>query len=245
MPSRREHLSFSRAGVVTALMLALMLAGAVGWLIPYLRAPRPVVAGVPTPPPLFTASAFTLVAHEQACMGDVTVETNSRLAEFELRPVRPGPAGGPPVRLVLRAHDYEASVHVPGGYPGGAATLPITPGPPARTVIASACFTNLGHEPVAIQGSTEPRTIAHSSMTVGGHAVTGDITLTFYDSPERSLVRQLGEIFAHASNLTEGLMPVWLIWVIVLLVAFGVPAGIAASFYVALRGEAVLGSHSR
>jgi hypothetical protein len=244
MPSHRKRPSFSRAGVVAALMLALMLAGALGWVIPYLRAPRPVVAGVPAPPPLFTASAFTLAAHEQACMSDVTVESNSRLAEFELRPARPGPAGGPPVRLVLRAHDYQASVNVPGGYPGGAATLPITPGPPARTVIASACFTNLGHAPVNLQGSTEPRTIAHSSTRVGGRAVAGDITLTFYDSPERSLLRHLGEVFSHASNLTEGLVPVWLIWAIVLLVAFGVPGGIAAAFYIALRGEVAINSPS-
>ena len=219
-------------------MLVLILAGAAAWFGPYLRRPRPVVAGVPTPPPLFTVSDFALPPHGQACMKEVMVQANSRLAGFDLRPALQSPRGGPPVRLVLRAPGYEASVKVPGGYPGGSATLPIVPGPPSRATLTTACFTNLGDRTVDLQGSTESRTVARSSTFVNGRAVAGDISLAFFDSPERSLLSQLGEVFSHASNLTEGLLPVWLIWLIALLAAFGVPAGITVAFYLALRAEA-------
>lgn len=238
MPSLRRRPRLSAPVRAAGLMVLLMLAGAAAWLIPYLREPRPVLAGVPTPPPLFAVSDFALPPHGRACMKEVTVEQNSRLAEFALRPAVASARGGPPVRLTLDAPRYEARVNVPGGYPGGSATLPIVPGPPKRATIATACFTNLGDRTVELRGSTEPRTVAHSSTAVNGHPVAGDIALAFFDSPDRSLLRQLGEAFSHASNLTEGLIPVWLIWLIAVLVAFGVPMGIALAFYGALRAEA-------
>lgn len=232
---KRLGLRTSVAG--TAVMAAVILIGALVWFVPYLRQPRAPVAGVPAPPPLFAVSAFTLAPHQMACMNEVTVEPNARLAEFDLRPASPGPAGGPPVRLVLQAPHYRGMVSVPGGYPGGAATLPIMPGPPSRSVLATACFTNLGNRGVELSGSTEPRTIARSPTTVDGRPVVGDISLAFFDTPPQSLLRQLGDVFAHASNLTEGLIPVWLIWAIAVLALLGLPVGMAMAFYFALRDD--------
>jgi hypothetical protein len=223
-----------------ALMLAVMLAGALGWMLPHLRAVRPVRAGVPAPPPLFMVSELSLPPHGQACMQEVTVQPNSGLAEFNLRPTHPGSGGpgGPPVRLVLTARGYRASAYVPGGYPGGAASVDILPGPPRQAVLASACFSNLGRESVNLESSTEARTISRSSTTVDGKRVAGDIVLAFFGTERRSLLKQLGEAFSHASNLTEGLIPVWLIWVIAILTAIGVPAGMALAMYAALREQA-------
>jgi len=49
-----------------------------------------------------------------------------------------------------------------------------------------------------------------------------------------SVLTELGVLFGHASNLTDGLIPVWLIWLIAPLVAFGVPIALILAFYSAL-----------
>ncbi len=219
-------------------MAAMLMAGALLWLIPYLRAPHTAIAGVPAPAPLLTVANFEVAPHRQACMTEVAVEPNSRLAELHLLPAKPGRAG-PPVRLVLIGHDYRASVDVPGGYPGGAATLPLKPGPPKRSLLVTACFQNIGTHGVDFVGSTEARTMTRSALTVDGKPTLGDIMLTFYDSGSQSLLDQLGETFSHASNLTAGLVPVWLVWIIAIAVALGIPGGMMYAIYMALREEDV------
>ncbi len=166
-------------------------------------------------------------------MSTVAIDADASLVEFSLKPGPHAKAGGPPVEVTLSAPGYHASTTVPGGYPGGLATMPITP--PRQSVIGSVCFRNVGHSSVVLEGSNEPRTISRSSLVVAGNPVVGDVALTFGERRETSLLAQAGEVFGHISNLTEGLLPVWLIWVIAALAAFAIPMGIVAAFYVALR----------
>jgi hypothetical protein len=44
-------------------------------------------------------------------------------------------------------------------------------------------------------------------------------------------------MFDHASNLTDHLVPAWLIWAIAVIVALGVPAATLAAFCLALRED--------
>jgi len=178
---------------------------------------------------------FSVPPRQQACMESVAVEPSSDIAEFQLWPTKAGPRGGPPVELVLSASGYRGVVHVPGGYPGGAVTLPFTP--PAHTLIVTACFINRGRSTVLLTGTSEPRTVARSATRIDGRSVVGDIALTFLENRERSLLDQLGEVFGHASVLTDHLLPVWLIWLLAVLVALGVPVGAVAAFYLALRED--------
>src|ERR1700720_4457068 len=113
--------------VATALAAMLVLAGALLWFEPYLTRKRQPVAEVSDPAALFAVTEFTVPRHQRACMSGVTVDPNSRLAEFQLRPARPTRGGGPPVELVLNGTGYQGVVKVPGGYPGGGVTLPLTP----------------------------------------------------------------------------------------------------------------------
>lgn len=211
----------------------LILAGALVWFRPFLTGERPAVAEVPTPPALFAVTPFVVPAHGSACMGTVTITPQSQVAEFGLRPGKPTPAGGPPVELVLSAPGYRSVLAVPGGYPGGSVALPITP--PKRAEIGTACFIDEGRSAVILPGTTEARTVSRSGTRINGASVPGDVALSFVQRRQRALVDRLGEVFSHASNLTDHLLPVWLIWIIVLLVAFGVPTAIVLAFYVALR----------
>ena len=230
--------SWKRPSPVTAAALAalLVLIGALLWFRPYLNrtTPQPV-ANVPTPSALFALSEFAVPPRQTACMQAVAVEPDSRLASFQLRPATPSTRGGPPVELVLSAPGYRGVVQVPGGYPGGGVALPL--GPPAHSVLASACFVNRGRSTVLLDGTTEPRTVARSPTAINGRPVVGDIALTFLNSHSSSLLDRLGEVFGHVSNLTDRLLPIWLIWVLALLIALGVPTAGLAAFYLALRED--------
>ncbi len=230
----------SAPAACAALAGALILGGALLWFNPFLTGERTAFATVPTPPALFGVTSFELAPHGQACMRAVTITPQSRVAVFELRPAKQTPSGGPPVHLVLTAPGYRALLAVPGGYPGGVVSLPIAA--PKRAEIGTACFVNEGHSTVLLPGTAEPRTISRSTMLINGRYVVGDVALSFVENGPHSLISRLGEIFEHASNVTDRLVPVWLIWILTVIVAFGVPVAVVAALYLALReGEHAAG----
>ncbi len=234
MPSFRRP-SFAAPGLVAALAGVLVLAGALVWFLPALTSKKPSIAEVPTPPARLTLAEFAVPPHQQACMSSVTITPDSRQALFRLRPAKPGPGGGPPVELVLSGPGYRSTATVPGGYPGGSVALAVTP--PRSVLIGSACFVNIGRSTVLFDGTTEAGTIARAPTVVAGHPVVGDIALTFLDPRPRTILSRLGEVFSHASNLTEDLIPVWLVWIIAILAAIGIPAGAIGAFWLSLRGD--------
>jgi hypothetical protein len=237
---RRSSPRPTRALLATTAASIIVLAGALIWFVPYLTRPTEFAAETPDPAALFTLAEFPVPPGGSACMSNVTVDPNSRLAQVRLRPANPKAALGPPVELVLSAPGYRGVVHVPGGYPGGIASLPLSP-PPSRPLIATACFVNVGHTTVLLDGTTETRTLSRSTTVLDGKPVPGDIALTLFDNRTRSLLSELGEVFAHASNLTDHLIPAWLIWLLAPLVALAVPIGVLAAFYRAIREDEASG----
>jgi hypothetical protein len=224
------------AELVAAIAIALIVGGWFAFLSPHLRGGGPVVAGVPDPPGLFVAAEFTVPAHGQACLSAVTIDADSDLAQFSLWQAKPRASGGPPVDLLLSAPGYHAIVHVPGGWPGGSVTLPIKP-PTHKSRLGTACFRDVGSVPVALTGTTETRTVSRSPMAIDGQGVYGDIALAFLDSRNRPLTDEIATTFDHASNLTDGLVPPALVWLIAIVVVLGVPLGCVAAFYLALRED--------
>jgi hypothetical protein len=223
----------NRKRLVVAVGSVLILAGALFWFVPYLTRSRQSVAEIPSPPALKAISEFAVPPGQQACMSSVAITPNSRLAKFRLRT---GTAqGGPPIALILRGFGYQARAREAGGYATGNLTLPIVP--PRHALIGTACFANLGRSTVLLDATAEPRTVSRSATRIDGRPVVGDVALAFLDSRRPSLLDRTGEMFAHASNLTDHLMPVWLIWVLAVVLAFGVPIGTVAAFYVALRED--------
>lgn len=235
MPERSRRRAHRLSIVVGVIMAVLMLAGSLVWFRPYLTEQRPVISEVPAPAALFALSEFPVAPNQQACMSAVGISPNSRIAEFHLRPAKPTPQGGPPVQLTLTAPKYRATLRVPGGYPGGSVALPIDA--PKQATIGTACFANRGKTTVLLDGTTEARTVSRSSVRIDGGITPGDIALTFSDNRPSSLLDRLSEVFAHASNLTDQLVPTWLIWIFAVLAAFGVPSGIVLAFYCGLRDD--------
>jgi hypothetical protein len=232
----RRYLDLRRMPArATALAALVMLAGALIWFLPYLTRKQIWPAGVPDPPALFAVTEFPLNPHGQACLSDVTINADTRLAQIALRPKPPNKLG-PPVDVVLTSGSYRGVMHVPGNYGGGIAALPVEPAP-SRDLVGTACFIDVGSKPVLLDGTDETRTLSRSTTTLEGRSVPGDIALTFIDNRPHALARKLAETFAHASNLTDGLVPVWLIWILAVLVGAGVPLGALAAFYLVLNEE--------
>jgi hypothetical protein len=228
--------------LAAALAAILILAGGLLRVRPYLTNDGQPIADIPTPTALAAITEFAVAPGGQACMSTVALTPNSDLAQFGFPPVKPAPRVAPAVELVLSAPGYRASARVPSEDLGSEVTLPIAP--PKHAVIGTACFVNHASKTVKLNGTTEPRTVARSATLVDGTSVVGDIALTFLASHPRSLLDSLGEIFGHASNLTDRLVPVWLIWILAVLVAFGVPVGMVASLYWALQEDTATGEAS-
>jgi hypothetical protein len=216
-------------------MAVLILAGALIWFRPFLTQEEQRVAETPAPGAIFALTTFPLAPRGEACMSGVTITPQSQLAQFLVRPATPTPSGGPPLELRLEAPGYHSALPIGGGYPGGTATVPITP--PHREEIGTVCFVNRGATVALLTGSAEARTISRSPLTIDGRRVTGDIGLAFRESTPQSLLGDLGEAFAHASSLTDHLLPAWLIWVIAIVVAFALPSAIVVAFLRALRED--------
>ncbi len=245
------------AGRATALAALLILAGALAVFVPYLLRKRTFTAGVPAPPPLYTVAEYALAPGQRACMASVAVEPGARVATFAARPAAVAPSSSspassppssgpssatasaaaprPPVELTLRARGYAASALAPGGR--GYRQLSVAIDPPSHAVLASACFVDRGSAPVALDGSNEARTVSRSAMTVAGAPVVGDVALAFTERPRRSLLSELHVLFARASALTDGLVPVWLIWTLAALVALGVPVATLLALHSSLRQD--------
>lgn len=242
MPERPLRLS-ARPVVATGLAAVLILIGGLVLFVPHLTRKSQSIVGVPAPVvspkgqevakgPVLTE--FPVPPDQQACMSSIAIEPGSRTAKFQLRPAQLTESGGPPVELVLSAPGYREVSHVPGGYLGGSYAAPLTA--PTHAVIGSACFVNRGKSTVLLDGIGEAGTVFRAATTIDRKPVNGEIALTFLGRP-RSLLGSLGTIFGHVSVLTDRLVPVWLVWLLAVLVTLGVPLGVLAALYLAMRED--------
>lgn len=239
------------AGRGTLVAALIVLAGTLAVFVPYLLRKRAISGGVPAAPALFVATEYALAPGRSACMGSVAVEAGSDLARFAARPASAPVAGGatmpgvgkrssagarPAVELVISAADYRTSALAPAGSGYKLLSVPIVQ--PKHALLANACFTDRGATGVALEGSSEARTVSRSPTTLAGVSVVGGVALAFQRRPRHSLLSALGILFEHASRLTEGLLPVWLLWAFAVLVGLGLPLCSLAALHSALRADA-------
>ena len=137
--------------------------------------------------------------------------------------------------MVLSAPGYRSAAELPAGQSEGQAQVAVRP--PRHFVIGTACLLNRGTTPALLVGSTEPRSRTRSKLTINGRPVAGDIAMTFVDSKSKTRLSRLGEAFERASNLTDRLIPVWLVWIIAVLAALSVPIGTVLFLQRALRED--------
>jgi hypothetical protein len=212
---------------------AVILAGMLALLASYMLHREKPIAGTPAPTALFHATLFPLKPGSSACMSPLTLPPDGRVLQLVLGE---GPAGAesPPIDVLLTAPGYRALAHLAGGQAEGNAQLTIRP--PRHFVIGSACLINRGSTPAPLAGSTEARSVSRVRLTIGGRPAAGDIALTFLGRRQTRLSR-LGDVFEHASNLTDRLVPSSLIWLIVAVAILIVPVAAVRAIHAALRED--------
>jgi hypothetical protein len=181
---------------------------------------------------------LVLFGGQRLCMSSVTVTPSSRIARFDLRKRFPATASAPPLELLLSAPGYRAAATLPARGVAAGLAVAFDIASPKRTVIGTACLRNLGRTQVSLE-ATSDRTTSRSVMTVDGSPVAGNVTLRFIERQREPRLTHLAAAFEDISNLTDDLVPVWLVWMLAACIVFAVPISVVAALYRALREDEV------
>jgi hypothetical protein len=214
--------------------LGLLIACA-AWFVPYLTREREDVSGVPVPPPFFAQERVGLKSGSEACLSEVAFDTNAEIVEFTaLAGRRPTPS----LTVVAEGPSYRETATIEGGY-APASVLRARVDPPERSVIGTLCIGNRGKRRVALLGTTDARTVVARPITqIDGVEVVPDITVRLLSTDGGSVLERAGEMVDRAAAFKPGVFgaPVFL-WLVLLLVAVGVPALAVYSILSSFRGS--------
>ena len=204
--------------VVAVIALGLVAVAAVAWLGPLTRERTPI-ASTGAPAPVNQITPISLAPGRLLCATDIAL--GPRMQEAELILTGEGPA--PP--LVVRAQTR--------GFTSPPATIPETgPGlhavrvaiePPPANAIGRVCVRNAGRTAANFVATTELRTYTKLRTFVDGEPHSADLALKFY---ERRQVSALGDLPGIVDRMAIGrgfLGAAWLVWLLLAVLAVGVP----------------------
>jgi len=226
-----------RGALVAALAAALaFLWGAADSLRPYAMYERDVTQSTPGLGALDSRYTLELKRGDEACVEDVTMTPRSHVARFRLL-VRQGDAT-PPVEVTASGPGYRSSTTM-SGYPAGGDVLSLaTLTPPEREVDGKVCARNAGRIGVELVGAQDLRSLVPAKLVLNGEEIPGkDVELTLLERERRSLVERPGDLVDHAREFTAGYAPTWLLWILLVLVAGGVPAAAIGGLFLAIRRD--------
>jgi hypothetical protein len=203
---------------------------AVAWFGPFLTRDRETISSVPTPQPL-VRQGVEVKPREQACIDEVTFDTDSEIVELAaLKSRQPGP----PLALAAEAVGYRAETSVDGGY-DQPAVMRAGLEPPQHSTMGTLCIRNAGDRPVDLLASNDPRTNSLRSTTrLGESPIVEDVSVRLLAADSGTVVERAGELVGRAAAFKPPVLGTPLLWLVLLLVVVGVPAGglyaLASSF---------------
>jgi hypothetical protein len=207
--------------VVFVLGLALLVAAALVWAVPYLTREREYAAATPQPDPLFVTASIALEGGEQACTEDVVLDPYSEVAH--VRPSTPG-ARAVPLELTF---GYGATARIPATYADHAVvSVPVQAPPEAKET--TVCVRNLGQAEVQLAASND-RTNARRPTEAGGEPVAENFVIVFSERELRSVGERLPVSLRRASAFRPLISPA-LLWPLLVLFVVGVPLGVLTAY---------------
>lgn len=209
---------------------ALVVAGALVFLLPPLTRDDHAVNATPSPPPLQQISVIQVPGGGRACLANVVLDAGSQVAHFQV-----GTFGkpGPPLAVTAAGRHYA----VPAGFPDNT-PLAVALRPPAGNVATTFCIRDGGRRRIALYASAELRTRSRVAVTVNGHPVGADATLTLDRRQARSVLDQLSSVVVRTTRWRPGVAP-WFVWLLGVLVLLGVPGGVLWALGRSVREEAL------
>jgi hypothetical protein len=181
---------------------------------------------VPSPAPLFTLAFDNLAARREACTAPFVIDEHAGQARIKVVG-RGGPT--PPLAVTITGEGgYRATGSIPGGYAQpGELRLNFAPSP-GRAMVARACIANRGARTVGLFASGEPRTDSRSVTRIGRRTVP-DVSLAFYERQPVSALERAPATADRISTFRPGIVAPWLVVVLAVLFAIGVPVAAVAA----------------
>jgi hypothetical protein len=217
--------------------VVVILVGSLVTVVPFLLHRgrwRSSVADIAPRPTLFERPiAFPLRPGQQACMNSVAITSDSGLALFTPYAGPGATANRPALAVLLRGPKYRSAATVPAEGYTNQVVFHITP--PTHSLLGTVCLLDQGRTDISLEGTIAPHAISRSALTIGGKRRYGNINLDFRQANFQRRLSHLSTAFGHASNLVDRLVPVWLVWVLIVLFFVGMPVGIVTAYRLALR----------
>jgi hypothetical protein len=218
-------------GALAGALVLLIAAVAIGR--PYLTKQRDYRASVPQPPSVLAVQQVRMKPGQTVCVHDAVMDTHSQRVLFQVDTY-----GKPtvPLRLALAGDGYRATVNVPASAykSGGILNLPAPA--PDRDIFVTACVTNAGRRPAALEASTsaEPGPVF---ATLNGARVPTNPWLAFYEAKPTSIAHRLPTIVSRMGIFRPPFIGGWLLWPLGVLFVLGVPAAILVAYARALDDD--------
>jgi hypothetical protein len=224
----------SRATVALVSAGLVLVVASIAWFVPYLTRERETVSGVPVPPPFFSAESVGIGPGDEACISEVTFDTDSEVVELTALEAK---RAGPSLELLARGEGYRAEATIEGGYERPA-LLRAALDPPARSVIGTLCIRNSGERAVGILATSDARTNVVRSLTkLDGQEVPLDISVRLLAADSGSVLERAGDMLERAAAFKPALLGTTLLWLVFLLVAGGIAGGALYSVASSFRGS--------
>src|SRR4051794_8153944 len=189
-------------GAFTIVLVALALLKMGPWLRVVVRP----TSSVPGPDPLAAVAPIRLEPRRSACVKDVGLDTDSRVALIVVRPVR-GRAGA--LRVVASGPGYRAAGSTP---PVAGVRAPVTAvlAPPPRSMIGRVCVVNPTQRPVVLEGSAEGRTDTRQVTEVAGKPAPG-LSLQLLHGDVQRRFRETPLLLRRAAEYKAGFLRGWML----------------------------------
>jgi hypothetical protein len=229
MPSGLSRSTLALVGAGLALLTAAVL-----WFVPYLTRDREAISSVPAPAPVVAVEGVDVPPHQRACIDEVALDTDSEIVELT---ALAGKRPGPPLEVEAEAEGYRARTAVDGGYERSA-LLRARLEPPERSAIGTLCIRNSGDRPVALLSTSDNRTSSLRSTTrVRGEPVAQDVSVRLLAAENGTVVDRADQLVERAAAFKPRLLGTAVIWLALLLVVGGVPAGALYALGSSFRGS--------
>jgi hypothetical protein len=208
--------------------LALLVAAALVWAVPFLTREREYTAVTPQPDPLFVQSSIPLEGGQEACAEGVVLDPYSEVAH--VRASTPGPRAMP---LELTLGDG-ASARIPPTYSDHErVSVPVKA--PSEAVETTICIRNLGTTRVEL-AAADDRTNARRLVEVDGQPVPQNFVIVFSEREPRTIAERLPVSLRRASAFRPIVSP-GLLWPLLALFVVGVPLGVLGAFAWSVRRD--------
>lgn len=188
---------------------------------PWAAQERERIAGSPSLGGFYSANPVVVPRGEAACVAPVPLSPD--VAKVSVSVIAKTPQ---PLELTLRGPGYSADADLPADYPTGGET-PVTflldERPPGE-LMGELCVANAGEREVSFAGTEEPRSVVVAGTTVAGKP-RPDMAVTLYGGSRSGSVGFASSLVDRGAALTGGLLPGFLVWLLLVAFVIGVPAG--------------------